>query len=184
MNSTHTHTPFPNKKYDVIYADPPWQYKDKTPPQGGAEAHYRTMPIHDIMKLPVSDICNDDCVLFLWATYPLLPDAFKLIEAWGFIYKTIGFQWVKKNKKADTFFFGLGRWTRGNTECCLIATRGKPKRESASVSQLVVERITRHSAKPPVVRDKISELMGCDKSKIELFAREYTDGWDVWGNEV
>ncbi|HII3852943.1 TPA: MT-A70 family methyltransferase, partial [Pasteurella multocida] len=99
-------------------------------------------------------------------------------------YKTIGFQWLKTNKKnKDTFFFGLGRGTRGNTECCLIATKGKPSRISNKVSQLVVEPIQHHSKKPDVVREKIVELMG-DLPRIELFARNTTDGWDVWGNEV
>lgn len=105
------------------------------------------------------------------------------MEAWGFKYKTIGFQWLKKNKKADTFFYGLGRWTRGNTECCLIGVKGKPKRLSNSVSQLIIERIQGHSKKPDVVRDKIVELMG-DLPRVELFAREKTEGWDSWGNEI
>ena len=113
----------------------------------------------------------------------MLQEALKTIEAWGFTYKTIGFQWIKQNKSGNGFFFGLGRWTRGNTELCLIATKGKPKRQSAAVSQLVFSPLRRHSQKPDIVRDKIVELMG-DLPKIELFARQQVDGWDCWGNEV
>jgi site-specific DNA-methyltransferase (adenine-specific) len=171
------------KKYSVIYADPPWSYSDKKC-SGAAEPHYSTMKIDDICKLPVKEFAADDCVLFLWTTYPMLAEALKLIEAWAFKYKSIGFQWVKQNKSGNGFFFGLGRWTRGNTEPCLIATKGKPKRESASVGQLIFSPLTRHSAKPPETRDKIVELMGGQHSKIELFARDYAEGWDCWGNEV
>lgn len=101
----------------------------------------------------------------------------------GVKYKSIGFQWLKLNRKSDTFFFGLGRWTRGNTEPCLIAVKGKPKRISASISQLIVSKIREHSQKPDETRDKIIELMG-DLPRIELFARQAVDGWDNWGNEI
>lgn len=172
-----------SKKYKIIYADPPWRYQDKSC-IGSAENHYPTMKIEDICNLPVNGIADKDAVLFLWVTYPMLAEGLKLIEAWGFKYKTIGFQWLKTNKKnKDSFFFGLGRWTRGNTECCLIATKGKPSRISNKVSQLIIEPIQHHSKKPDVTRDKIVELMG-DLPRIELFARNKTEGWDVWGNEV
>lgn len=154
--------------------------------------------------LPVKDIAADDCVLFLWATYPKLREALEVIKAWGFTYKTIGFQWVKQNRSGNGHFFGLGRWTRGNTEpCliatkgeafhlvldgegsapCLIATKGKPKRDSASISQLVFSPLRAHSQKPDEVRDRIVELMG-DLPRIELFARSAAEGWDCWGNEA
>lgn len=113
----------------------------------------------------------------------MLKEALKVIEAWGFKYKSIGFQWVKQNRSGNGYFFGLGRWTRGNTEPCLIAVKGKPHRESNSVSQLVFAPLIAHSKKPDVTRDKIIELMG-DLPRIELFARQKTPGWDVWGNEV
>lgn len=172
-----------DKKYNVIYADPPWRYQDKGC-SGSAESHYNTMKIGDICNLPVKDIADENAVLFMWVTYPMLSEGLKLIEAWGFKYKTIGFQWIKTNKKnKSTFFFGLGRWTRGNTECCLIATRGKIGRVSNSISQLIIEPIQHHSKKPDVVREKIVELVG-DLPRIELFARNQSDGWDVWGNEV
>ena len=173
-----------DKKYQIIYADPPWRYADRKC-NGACEFHYNTMKLDDIKKLPVKEIADKNCVLFLWTTYPMLKEAMELIEAWGFTYKSIGFQWVKKNKSGNGWFFGLGRWTRGNTEPCLIAVKGKPKRANNSVSQLIMEPIGRHSAKPPIVRDKIVELLNGDGlEKIELFARDTTDGWDCWGNEV
>ena len=119
----------------------------------------------------------------MWSTYPQLKEALSVIEAWGFKYKTIGFQWIKQNKSGNGLFFGLGRWTRGNSECCLIATKGKPKRVNNSVFQLIISPLQKHSKKPDEARRKIVDLMG-DLSRIELFAREQTDGWDCWGNEV
>ena len=170
------------KKYKIIYADPSWKYQDKGC-NGNCESHYPTMSIEDLCNLPIRDITDDDCVLFMWATYPNLKEAFEVIEAWGFKYKTVAFTWVKKNKKSDSYFTGLGYWTRANPEICLLATKGKPKRISKGVRNLVVSRIREHSRKPDEVRDRIVELMG-DIPRIELFAREGTEGWDVWGNET
>ena len=119
----------------------------------------------------------------MWATYPMMREALFLIDAWGFTYKSIAFQWVKQNKSGNGYFFGLGRWTRGNTEPCLLATRGKPQRVSNSVSQLVVSPLREHSRKPDEVRDRIVDLLG-DVPRIELFARQATPGWDCWGNEA
>ena len=170
-----------NKKYNIIYADPPWRYKDKKC-SGACEHHYNTMKIEDICSLPVKNLADDNCVLFLWATYPMLQEALQVIKAWGFSYKSIGFQWLKRNKNGNGFFFGLGRWTRGNTEPCLIAVKGKPKRLNNSISQLIFEPISKHSKKPDIVREKIVALIG-DLPRIELFARQKTEGWDVWGNE-
>ncbi len=171
-----------NKKYNIIYADPPWKYRDKGC-NGNCEQHYKTMKIQDICQLPIQQISDKDCVLFMWCTYPMLKEGLQLIEAWGFKYKTIGFQWLKQNKTGKGYFFGLGRWTRGNTECCLIATKGKPKRVNNSISQLIISPIKEHSKKPEEARQKIVELMG-DLPRIELFARQYANGWDCWGNEV
>lgn len=175
--------PFPNKKYSVIYADPPWSYRDKGC-SGNAADQYPTMPIEDICSLPVQDIAADNCVLFLWATYPMIKEALKVIESWGFKYKSIGFQWVKQNRSGNGYFLGLGHWTRGNTEPCLMAIKGKPRRACNGVSQLIFASLRAHSQKPDITRDKIRELMGEDCSCIELFARNKTPGWDVWGNEV
>lgn len=179
--------PFPDKKYSIIYADPPWSYSDSGC-SGAAAAQYATMSINELKQLPVNPaggggIAADDCVLFMWATYPKMQEALDLIEAWGFKYKSIAFQWIKQNRSGNGYFFGLGRWTRGNTEPCLIAIKGKPKRISAGVGQLVFSPLRRHSQKPAEVRDKIVELMG-DLLRIELFAREAAPGWDVWGNEA
>ena len=177
--------PFPDKKYNIIYADPAWSYKvwSKKGQGRSAEHHYSTMNIDDIKNLPIQNITDENCILFIWVTFPLLKDSFDVIESWGFTYKTVGFTWVKKNKKTDSWFWGMGHWTRANAELCLIATKGTIKRQSASVHQVIDTPIEKHSKKPDVVRDKIVELVG-DLPRIELFARETADGWDSWGNEV
>ena len=176
--------PFPNEKYKIIYADPAWHYQ--TWGEGGnrnVTSKYKTMTMKEICDLPVNDIADENCILFLWVTYPKLLDCIKTIEKWGFKYSTCGFSWIKKNKKADSLFWGLGYWTRSNNEICLLATKGKPKRVSKSVHQVVYERIREHSRKPDCIRNKIVDLCG-DLPRIELFARQKTPGWDVWGNEV
>ena len=169
-------------KFVAVLADPPWRYEQKRL-SGAAEKHYPTLSLDEICALPVGDITAKDSVLFLWATFPQLPEALQVIQAWGYTYKSIAFLWVKKNKKADSWFYGLGFWTRGNAEICLLATKGRPKRQSASVHQLIISRIEGHSKKPDVTRDKIVQLLG-DVPRVELFARQNTYGWDVWGNEV
>lgn len=180
-----TTPPLPKSKYKIIYADPPWSFRtwSKNGQGRAPEKHYPTMSKEDIFSLPVSDIAEDDCVLFLWATFPCLPQALETMTAWGFEYKTCAFTWVKRNKKSSGWFWGLGYWTRANAELCLLGTRGKPNRISSSVHSVVDEPITRHSEKPAVVRDKIVQLVG-NVSRIELFARTTTEGWDCWGNEV
>lgn len=170
------------KPYQIIYADPPWHY-DQKGVEGAAEKQYPTMSLEDICKLPVGGISAKDSILFLWATFPQLPAALKVISAWGFKYKTVAFVWLKKNRKADSWYFGLGFWTRGNAEVCLLATRGHPKRKSNKVHQFIISPIEGHSKKPDIARDKIVELAG-DVPRIELFARQTTPGWDAWGNEV
>jgi N6-adenosine-specific RNA methylase IME4 len=141
------------------------------------------MSLGEIKSLDIESIVQRDCVLFLWATFPQLNDAFKVIEAWGFTFKTVAFVWVKRNRKSPSLFWGMGYWTRANVEICLLATRGHPRRVSARVHQVVESPIRNHSQKPDLVRERIVDLMG-DLARIELFARERTDGWDVWGNEV
>ena len=170
------------KKYGIIYADPPWRYECKNI-QGAAENHYSTMSIDELCALPVEELAAKDSLLFLWTTFPQLPEALRLIKAWGFAYKTVAFVWLKQNRKSPTWFYGLGYWTRGNAEICLLAKRGKPKRYSNAVHQFIISPIERHSKKPDVARDKIVELAG-DLPRIELFARQSPPGWDVWGNEV
>jgi len=174
-------------RFQIIYADPPWSYKDATP-RGGAENHYRTMTLDQLCALPVAKLAADDAALFLWATWPTLPDALRLIEAWGFRFKNAAFTWVKTTRSGSDAV-GLGHWTRGNTEPCLFATRGKPNRVDAAVRQVVIEESTvfaertRHSAKPPEVRERIVRLLG-DLPRLEMFAREECPGWVSWGNEV
>ena len=170
------------RKYSVIYADPPWRYAQKGL-QGAAEKHYPTMGIDELCTLPVADLAAPDSVLFLWATFPQLPEALRLIKAWGFTYKSVAFVWLKKNRKSEGWFYGLGFWTRGNAEVCLLATRGHPKRQAANVHQFIISPIQEHSRKPEEAREKIVALMG-DVPRVELFARQSPPGWDVWGNEV
>lgn len=141
------------------------------------------MSIEQLCALDVEKITDENCALFLWSTFPFLPEALRLIKAWGFTYKTTAFVWLKQNRKNKDWFFGLGFWTRGNAEICLLATKGKPQRKSAQVSQLIISPIDKHSKKPDIVREKIVELMG-DLPRIELFARQTTPGWEVFGNEV
>lgn len=176
-----------NKKYQIIYADPPWSYKVWPKDTGlgrSAESHYKTMDKKDIQNLPIQKLCANNCVLFLWVTAPCLEEGLELIKKWGFTYKTKGFCWVKKNKKSDSDFVGMGYYTRANSEDCLIATRGRIlPRVSRSVRQIINERIMEHSKKPDEARKRIIQLFG-DIPRIELFARQKTEGWDVWGNEV
>ena len=123
------------------------------------------MSIDELCALPVAELAAKDSALFMWATFPQLPEALRLIRAWGFTYKSVAFVWLKKNKKADSWFYGLGFWTRANAEVCLLAP------------------IEAHSKKPDETREKIVSLMG-DRPRVELFARQSPPGWDVWGNEV
>lgn len=174
-----------SKKYQIIYADPPWSYRvwNNKENTNNAIAHYPTMSIEDICSLPIQDIAAENTVLFIWVTFPLLYESFRVIHTWGFSYKTVAFCWVKRNKKSSSWFFGLGHWTRANAEICLLCTKGKPKRVSAKVHQIIDSPIREHSQKPDEVRSKIVELIG-DVPRIELFARQQEPGWDVWGNEV
>lgn len=173
------------KKYKIIYADPPWQYRvySKKGQGKSAENHYHTMNIKDIMALPVDKIADKDCILFLWITFPCLKEGIEVMERWGFKYKTCGFNWVKRNKKKNTYFMGLGFWTRSNSEVCLIGTKGQPKRVSKSVPQICDARIMEHSRKPAEIRERIVELCG-ELPRIELFARDKVKGWDSLGDEI
>ena len=173
-----------SKKYNVIYADPPWTFKtysdkgkDRSP-----ENHYNVMSLKDICNLPISKIANDNSVLLMWVVDPLLDKAFEVINAWGFKNNTVGCTWAKTNKKSMGFFTGLGYCNRGNPEMCLLATKGKPKRLSKSVPQLVVEQRREHSRKPDIMYNHIENLL--EGPYIELFARTQRSGWDSWGNQT
>ena len=154
-----------DKKYNIIYADPPWQYKVWSRDTGlgrSAEAHYKTMTKKDIQNMgdTIQNITEKDAALFLWVTFPCLEEGLELINKWGFKYKTCAFSWVKLNKKQDTPFTGMGYYTRANNEVCLLATKGKPlKRKSKAVKQIVMSKIREHSRKPDEVRYRIVELM-------------------------
>lgn len=180
----------PNKKYEIIYADPPWEYKNsgsKKSSRGMAKQHYPTMATEEICKLPIQRISTDKTILFMWATFPNIGEALKVIEAWGFEYKTAAFVWVKKNKKSNTNFWGMGAYTRANAEVCLLAisknTKARQQVIRHDIHQIIESPILRHSEKPNEIRIRIKELLG-DVPAIELFARQELEGWDCWGNEV
>lgn len=182
-------------KYQIIYADPPWAYDDPSLNRGGALRHYATMPIEDIMMLPINKLADNNCVLFMWATFPKLKEALDTITAWDFTFKTCAFVWVKINRRTNPeqsaflpyenfdSFTGMGRWTRSNAEICLLGVKGKPQRISASVHQIIYAPISDHSIKPLETRHRILELLG-DLPRVELFARQKAEGWDSWGNEI
>ena len=173
------------KKYSIIYADPPWAYRTYSKKGKGrsAESHYPTMDIEAIKALPIRELAAKDCALFLWITFPCMQEAFQVLDAWGFSYKTVAFVWVKQNRISDSLFTGMGYWTRANAEICILATKGYPKRVNSGVHQDIMSHIEQHSKKPDEARNRIVQLMG-DLPRIELFARQSPDGWDVWGNEV
>lgn len=169
------------KKYSIIYADPPWAYRTYSKKGQGrsAESHYPTMCIEDIKALPVGELAAKDCALFLWITFPCLCEALEVLTAWGFSYKTVAFVWVKQNRRNDDLFTGMGYWTRANAEICILATKGHPKRVDAGVRQVILSHIEEHSKKPDEARERIVRLMG-DLPRVELFARQSPEGWDVW----
>lgn len=173
-----------DKRYNIIYADPPWTYRDKAlAGNRGACCKYNLMTINEIINLPINKISDKDCILFMWVTMPKLNECFEVIKSWGFKYKTCAFTWIKQNKKSESLFWGMGSWTRANAEICLIATKGKPKRISAKVHSVIISKIREHSRKPDETRERIVQLCG-DLPRIELFARQQVEGWDCWGNEV
>lgn len=180
---------FPNKRYRIILADPPWKYGFYTNKgKNVADPKYKISPydgmeIEQIKKLPVNEIADDDCVLLLWITYPCLPWLTEVLEAWGFRFITVAFTWVKKNKNREGYFTGLGNYTRANAEICVLAKKGKGcKVLDRSISQIVDSPVREHSKKPNSVRDKIVKLFG-DLPRIELFARTKVHGWDTWGDD-
>ncbi len=166
------------KKYQIIYADPPWEWKtySKKGRKKTSDNHFPLMSIFDLIKLQIEDIVDDNCILFMWTQDAHLENALAIGKQWGFTYKTIGFVWDKQK-------FGLGYWTRKGAEICLLFTRGHPKRISASVRQFISEKSIIHSQKPNEVRDRIVKLMG-DLPRIELFARRKIQGWDSMGNQI
>lgn len=183
--------PFPEKKYNIIYADPPWSYRqcgtsDKS--RGTAKKHYPTMTIEDICNLPLPDItAADGAACFMWATFPQYGEAIRVMERWGFEYKTAAFVWVKKYSKSGKNFWGMGAYTRANAEVCLLGVtpnfKAGEKIVSHAVHQIIEAPYDGHSKKPDETRERIVALLG-DIPRIELFARQRANGWDAWGNEV
>lgn len=182
-------------KYNVIYGDPAWSYNDKCHAgKRGAVYKYALMGDKAIMDLPVRNIMADDCFVFLWATWPKLPVAIQVLEAWGAPYRTVGFNWLKTNKKKPSWFWGMGSYTRSNSEICLLGIRGRPKVVSRGVHQVIGpewspatinldDPIEGHSKKPDRTRDLIEQLAG-DVPRVELWARQAAPGWDAVGNEL
>ena len=145
-------------------------------------AQYNTMNLEELKKLgqTIKNITEDECILFLWVTFPTIEQAFEIIRAWGFTYKTCAFCWVKQNPKNDNIYSGIGHWTNANAELVLLATKKRfPKRKAKNVKQIVLAHRGKHSKKPEEVRDRIVELVG-ELPRIELFAREEVEGWDCW----
>ena len=182
-----------SKLFSLVYTDCPWPYNNEMsgqPKWGGRK--YPSMSISDLKALGVREIAAKDSLLFMWATFPKLREAYEVMDAWGFEYTTNGFTWVKVNPKSGGWFSGIGHYTASNAEFVLIGKRGKGlRRINKSVKQVVddgwdevlVAPRGRHSAKPQAVRDRIVQLYG-DVPRIELFARQRVEGWDAWGNEV
>ena len=179
---------FPDKKYNIIYVDPPWDYGNTKNHNGQfwgmADKHYNVMKLDDIKNLPIQDIASENCFLFLWVTSPFMEKGFEVIKSWGFKFCTVGFVWIKmKNDMSEVRKDGLGKYTISNAEYCLIARNGKYWREAKNIQQIITTPKLGHSRKPDEVRDRIVQLCG-DLPRIELFARQKTEGWDCWGNEI
>jgi site-specific DNA-methyltransferase (adenine-specific) len=177
-------------KYDVILADPPWHFENYSADapgmlhdrSRGANRYYPTATVQDICQM--TPPANDSAVLFLWACWPLLPEAVQVIKAWGFEYKTLAWVWIKANKSFVGFFTGMGYYTRANSEPCLLATRGNlPKPANRGIQALIYSPVMEHSRKPDDQYRKIEALYP-GKRYLEMFARRQRIGWDVFGNEV
>lgn len=168
-----------SSKYRIIYADPPWEYKESGGgKRGTAGLPYSTMTTEDICKLPIDEISTDSSILYLWATDPKLPEALKVMESWGYTYKGIVYVWVKMNKKTPSVFWGMGNYSRKNAEIVLLGVKKntvktiKPLKRNSH--QIIMEPIQEHSKKPDKVRNEIVRVCG-DIPKIELFARQHAE---------
>lgn len=170
-------------RYAVILADPPWKYRAWKGDRGRrtAESFYRTMSTADLhaMRPRIDEWAAQDCALFLWATPPALPEALELVGAWGFLYTTFGFTWIKTTKTGKPRM-GMGWHTRACAEVCLLAKRGKPKIQARDVPQVIMAPRRDHSHKPDEQYGRIERLYG--GPYLELFARQRHDGWAAWGN--
>jgi N6-adenosine-specific RNA methylase IME4 len=184
LASTQNQTPPSNRKYNVLYADPPWSYRTRSAKGKGRnpEAYYSSHSVEQLCALPVGNWAADDAVLLMWITDPLLSRAFEVIAAWGFTYKTVGFCWVKTTgSDSDVkFFTGLGHWTRANPEICLLGTKGRPRRLNRDVRRLVVAPRREHSVKPDdEVMPRIERLLvGPYLALFDSGVNEPRPGWD------
>lgn len=175
--------PFPDKKYNIIYADPAWKFRDRcVSGKRGSEYKYECMSLEDICNLPIKDISDNDCYCFLWAPNTMIKEAMRVMDSWGFVWKGPMFCWTKRSKNRK-LQWGMGSYTRGGFELCFLGIKGRLKRQSASVHSVVESPKREHSRKPDEVRQRIEQLYG-DVPKIELFAREKFDKWDVWGSAI
>ena len=180
------------KKYRVIYADPPWRFKNFSVKGEGRNAisHYDCLTLPDLKKLNINRYADKDCALFMWVTDPMLDQGLELMKSWGFKFKTVAFYWAKTNIKANLkklsaekdFFTGLGYWTRANCEQCIMGTIGNPTRKSKDVRRLIIDKRREHSRKPEQIYDRIEKLI--DGPYLELFSRNTKPNWDSWGNQV
>ena len=176
---------FPTEKYDIIYADPPWDYKGQlqhagpgSKDTGGAERHYPTVTSSELKQLDLQQIAARDCLLFMWATNPHLDQAIDLGKSWGFAWATVAFVW-------DKIRVNPGFYTLSQCELCLVFKRGKiPRpRGARNIRQMVQVKRGAHSTKPAEVRRRIDEMFP-EQKKIELFARYLVKGWEAWGLDV
>lgn len=172
------------KQYTVILADPAWTFatysakgKAKSP-----EQHYGCMTLPEICALPVRDWAAQDCALFMWATWPTIFQAQRVLEAWGFTYSGLAWEWIKRNPDTGKYAFGCGYGTRKNLEPCLLARRGKPKLLNHSVRDFMYARRREHSRKPDEQYARIESMYA--GPYLEMFARQAWPGWDQWGNQV
>lgn len=189
----------PRGHYGAILADPPWAFNlwwggrtNETPagvPSRATKPHYEVMRETELSALPVGELAAKDCVLVMWICWPVLEWSLRVMNAWGFEYKTCAFCWVKANASQVDMFrdditphMTLGYWTRSNSEVALLGTRGKPKRSAADVRQAIVEPRREHSRKPDGIHERIERLVA--GPYLELFARQKRKGWDVWGNQT
>jgi N6-adenosine-specific RNA methylase IME4 len=173
-------------KYSIILADPPWRFETWSRATGlgrSADQYYPTMTLENICELPVANLIEDNCALFLWCVWPSIFDARKVIEAWGFTYRTLAWEWVKLNPRGEGLHLGLGFYTRSNVEPCLLAVKGDMPVAIRSEQNLLIAPVRGHSQKPDEQYAKIKRLYPEGK-RLELFARQKWPDWDCWGNNV
>ena len=181
----------PDKKYNIIYADPPWHYGSKSAVNNTTGSaikplsdHYSTMSLQELKNMSIKNMTKDDAACFMWVTDSHIDEALEVLRSWGFAYKTIAFNWIKTTSKGN-YCKNVAPWTMKSSEICLLGIKGRMTKykQANNIESLVIAQRSQHSQKPNEVRKRIEDLFG-DLPRIELFAREKTDGWDVWGDEI